>query len=120
MNEKVALQTLSNGIDASATGLRRSFHLGSGEHFVQELQALEKRCVSLQAACDTYQDRQLIEKKDKIKSATNKIKHGFETQSEKFVDDGINDLNAASLDLKNYVSIQEDNFEQQFTEINKF
>ncbi len=120
MNQKVALQNLSNSIDASSTGLRRAFHLGAGEFFIQELEALEKRCVSLQAAYDTFQDRQLGEKKDKIKSATNKIKHGFSTQNEKLIDEGINDLNSASLDLKNYVSIQEDNFEEQFSEINKF
>ena len=120
MNNKVALQNLSSAIDSATTSLKRSFNLGTADYFIESFQLLSKKVGHLDMAAQEFNDRQLFEKSQGLRNLLASISTFYESQDELKLQESITELEARSLDLKNYVSIQEDNFEQQFSEINNY
>ena len=100
--------------------MKRSFNLGAGDYFIEAFQALERRLTALEAAATEYNDRQLFDKVVGLRQSLTAVGRAFEAQDENGITNAITELETRSLDLKNFVSIQEDNFEQQFSEINKY
>lgn len=120
MNEKLKLQNLSSSIDSETTSLKRSFNLGVGDYFIEAFQALQRRLTALEAASTEYNNRQLFDKVVGLRQSLASVGRAFEAQDEKAINNAIAELETRSLDLKNFISIQEDDFEQQFSEINKY
>lgn len=120
MNQKLKLQNLSSSIDSETTSLKRSFSLGAGDYFIEAFQALQRRLTALEAASTEYNDRQLFDKVVGLRQSLTSVGRAYEAQDENGITNAITELEARALDLKNFVSIQEDNFEQQFSEINKY
>jgi hypothetical protein len=120
MDQKLKLQNLSSSIDSETTALKRSFNLGAGDYFIEAFQALERRLTALEVISNEYNDRQLFDKVIGLRQSLTTVGQRFEIQDETGIQNGITELETRSLDLKNFISIQEDNFEQQFSEINKY
>jgi hypothetical protein len=120
MNQKLKLQNLSSSIDSETTSLKRSFNLGAGDYFIEAFQALQRRLTALEAASTEYNDRQLFDKVVGLRQSLSSVGIYYEAQDENNIQASIAELETRSLDLKNFISIQEDNFEQQFSEINKY
>jgi hypothetical protein len=120
MNQKLKLQNISSSIDSETTSLKRAFALGAGDYFIEAFQALQRRLAALESVSTEYNDRQLFDKVVGLNQSLNSVGSAFEAQNENALQTAIAELEARSLDLKNFVSIQEDNFEQQFSEINKY
>ena len=120
MNKKVAMQNLSNSIDSAATSLKRSFNLGTADYFIEAFQELKRRLGNLELAAREFNDGQLFEKTAGLVNLLSQIGTFYESQNEQGLQNAIMELEQRSLDLKNYVSIQDDNFEQQFSEINNY
>lgn len=120
MSQKLKLQNISSSIDSETTSLKRAFALGAGDYFVEAFQALQRRLNALEAASLEYNDRQLFDKVIGLKQSLASVGAFYESQNENGLQNAITELETRSLDLKNFVSIQEDNFEQQFSEINKY
>lgn len=120
MNKKVAMQNLSSSIDSATTSLKRAFSLGTADYFIEAFQFLNKRIQALESASQEFQDAQLYDKTLGLRNLVQSVANAYETKNEESMDLAIKELEARALDLKNYVSIQDDNFEQQFSEINNY